>query len=61
MSVGVVNGGAVSEVTNCLTGILRATEEDSVATLGGTESELIESDALTTSLGDSGSVRLNTS
>ena len=56
MSMRIVDGGAVSEVANGLAGVLGTTEEDGVAPLGGTQGKLIEGNALTTSLGNSGSV-----
>ena len=55
MSMRIVDGGAVSEVANGLAGVLGTTEEDSVASLGGAQGELIEGNALTASLGNSGS------
>jgi hypothetical protein len=56
VSVGVVDCGAVSKVANRLTGILGAAEENGVASLGSAQGELIESDALTTGLGNTVSV-----
>ena len=44
---------AVAEVSDRLTGVLRATEQHSVGALGRTKGKLIEGDALTTSLYDS--------
>ena len=42
--------GTHTEVLDGLTGVLSTTEDDSVSTSGGTESELIEGENLTTSL-----------
>lgn len=49
----------LSEVLDSGTGVLAATEENSVSTLGGDESELIESQAFTTSLNDAGAGRFS--
>ena len=49
------NTGGLSEVSLAGTGLGRSSEENSVGSLGGSQSELVESDALTTSLDDSGS------
>lgn len=43
-----------AEVLDSLTGVLGTTEEDGVGTGGGAEGKLVESQALTASLGDSG-------
>lgn len=55
VGVGIVDGGAVTEVTNSLTSTLATTEKNSVATLGGSEGELIKGKAFTTGLCDAGS------
>lgn len=52
MSVGVVNSGTVTKVANGFTSILGAAKEDGVASLGSAEGKLIESNALSTGLGD---------
>ncbi len=59
--VGVGDGGLVAEVAHRLAGLDSASEEDGVLSLGGAESELVECDALATSLGDAGSGRLGES
>lgn len=46
--------GTEAEVLNSLTGVLGSTEEQSVGTSGSTESKLVQSQSLTTSLLDSG-------
>ena len=46
--------GTKAEVLDSLTGVLGATEEDDVGASWGTESELVEGDALTTGLLDAG-------
>lgn len=46
--------GAHAEVLDGLTGVLGATEQEGVASGGGTESELVEGEALTTSSENAG-------
>lgn len=58
VGVGVVDGGAVTEMPDGLTGALGATEEDSVGALGGADGELVEGDALTTSCLDASTCAL---
>eukprot|EP00341_Mesodinium_pulex_P013290 CAMPEP_0116912236 /NCGR_PEP_ID=MMETSP0467-20121206/15963_1 /TAXON_ID=283647 /ORGANISM="Mesodinium pulex, Strain SPMC105" /LENGTH=174 /DNA_ID=CAMNT_0004588171 /DNA_START=76 /DNA_END=600 /DNA_ORIENTATION=- len=55
VGVGVVDRGAVTEVADGLSGVLGAAEENGVSSLGRAQSELIQGDALATSLGDAGS------
>ena len=55
MSVGVVDGGAVAEVADRLAGVLGATKEHGVGSLGSAKSELVKGDVLATGLGDAGS------
>lgn len=54
VSVGVVDGGAVSEVLDGLTHALAASQEHGVGTLGGTQGKLIKGEALTAGLDDAG-------
>lgn len=61
VSVRIVGRSAVAEVTNGVTGVLSTTQQHGVGTLGGTQSQLIQSDALTTSLDDSSSGSLGES
>lgn len=61
MSVRVGDGGAVAEVSDGLTGSLGTTEEDGVGALGGAEGKLIQGDALTAGLDNSGTGSLGES
>lgn len=61
VGVRIVGRGAVAEVTNRVTGVLSTTQQHSVGTLGSAQGQLIQSDALTTSLDDSGSGSLGES
>jgi hypothetical protein len=54
VGVGVVNASAVTEVLDGLTRVLGAAEQHGVGALGGAKGKLIEGDALTASLDDSG-------
>jgi hypothetical protein len=58
VSVGVVDGGAVTEVLDGLAGALGASEEDGIRALRGAKGELVEGDALTAGLDDSSSSSL---
>jgi hypothetical protein len=55
VGVGIVDGGAVTEVANSLASTLATTEQNSVATLGGSKGKLIKGKAFTTSLCNAGS------
>jgi hypothetical protein len=59
VGVGVVNASAVTEVLDGLTRVLGAAEQHGVGALGGAEGKLIEGDALTASLDDSGAGSLS--
>lgn len=61
VSVRVGDGGAVTEVSDGLTGVLGATKKDSVGALGGAQGKLIKGDAFTAGLDDSGSGSLGES
>lgn len=55
VSVGVVDAGAVAEVSNGLASALGTTQKHGVGALGGAEGKLIQGDALTAGLDDSSS------
>ena len=57
--VRVVDGGAVSEVLDGLTRLDGASEKDGILSLGCLKGELIEGDALSAGLNDSGSSSLS--
>lgn len=58
VSVGVVDGGAMTEMLDGLSGALGAAQEDGVGALGGAQGQLVQGEALTTSLDDAGSSSL---
>ncbi len=61
MSVRIVGRCAVTKESDRLAGVLSTTKENSVGALGTAESKLIQSDALTTGLDNSGSDSLSES